>query len=71
MKTYLATAWEKRSDNAVVTSPRDAIILASIVEKETGVPQERRMGGGCAIQPGADRHGARRRRNDDLSDNQG
>ena len=35
--------WPKRSRNTVVQSSREAIILASIVEKETAVPEERRM----------------------------
>lgn len=43
MEQALAQAWEKRSPRAVVNSPEEAIILASIVEKETGVPEERRM----------------------------
>ncbi len=47
MKTYLASAWEKRGANTVVDSPREAIILASIVEKETGLPKERRMVAGA------------------------
>lgn len=43
MADYLATAWEKRTPSAVVKSPREAIILAAVVEKETGKPEERRM----------------------------
>ena len=42
MRDYLAQAWAKRSKNSAVTSPEQAIILASIVEKETGKPAERR-----------------------------
>ncbi|MBB4617037.1 endolytic transglycosylase MltG [Sphingomonas abaci] len=42
MRDYLATAWAKRSKASAVTSPEQAIILASIVEKETGKPSERR-----------------------------
>ena len=41
MRDYLAAAWAKRKSGIVVTSPREAIILASIVEKETGKPAER------------------------------
>jgi UPF0755 protein len=37
----LARLWELRSPNSVVTSPEEAMILASIVEKETGVASER------------------------------
>ena len=43
MAEALAAAWEQRSDRAVVNTPEEAIILASIVEKETGLPEERRM----------------------------
>lgn len=43
MDLYLAEAWAKRKPNIAVDTIRDALILASIVEKETGVPEERRM----------------------------
>ncbi|MEZ0242654.1 MAG: endolytic transglycosylase MltG [Sphingomonas sp.] len=43
MVNYLAAAWEKRKPGIAVDNPRDALILASIIEKETGVPGERRM----------------------------
>ena len=39
----LANAWENRSDDAAVSTPEEALILASIVEKETGVAEERRQ----------------------------
>jgi UPF0755 protein len=42
MTDYLAAAWKKRTKLSVVKSPQEAIILASIVEKETGKPSERR-----------------------------
>ncbi len=42
MVAYLAKAWEKRKPGIAVGSPRDALTLASIVEKETGKPEERR-----------------------------
>ncbi|HEX7820710.1 MAG TPA: endolytic transglycosylase MltG [Sphingobium sp.] len=41
MKDYLATAWAKRSPETPVKTPQEALILASIVEKETGVASER------------------------------
>ncbi|MDG6079939.1 endolytic transglycosylase MltG [Erythrobacter litoralis] len=47
MTAYLAEAWKKRDASAAVDSPREAVILASIVEKETGVPRERRMVAGA------------------------
>lgn len=41
MQTFLDTAWQQRADTTVVDTPYDALILASIVEKETAVPEER------------------------------
>lgn len=38
----LAEAWANRVDGLPIASPEEALILASIVEKETGVPEERR-----------------------------
>ncbi|WNO52449.1 endolytic transglycosylase MltG [Stakelama saccharophila] len=43
MRDYLARAWAKRAADIAVETPREALILASIVEKETAKPQERRM----------------------------
>ncbi|HEU4877734.1 MAG TPA: endolytic transglycosylase MltG [Sphingomicrobium sp.] len=43
MDKTLAALWAKRKPAAVVKSPQEAIVLASIVEKETGKPAERRM----------------------------
>ncbi|KAF2390913.1 endolytic transglycosylase MltG [Pseudomonas frederiksbergensis] len=37
----LAKEWEKRAADAPYTEPYQALIMASLVEKETGVPQER------------------------------
>ena len=39
----LAEAWENRVDGLPLASPDEALILASIIEKETGVPEERRQ----------------------------
>ena len=38
----LGELWETRTSELPITSPREALILASIVEKETGVSSERR-----------------------------
>jgi UPF0755 protein len=43
MRKVLAEAWAKRAPNQVVRTPLEALTLASIVEKETGKPSERRM----------------------------
>lgn len=42
MTDYLAKAWERRKPGIAVKTPAEALILASIVEKETGKPSERR-----------------------------
>ena len=42
-KKLLDEAWENRDPNIPVKTKRDAIILASVVEKETGVGMERGM----------------------------
>ncbi|MBW6507091.1 MAG: endolytic transglycosylase MltG [Rhodobacteraceae bacterium] len=39
----LAEAWAARADGLPYTSPAQALVMASIVEKETGVPDERRQ----------------------------
>lgn len=41
MDEALAAAWAKRDPNIRLKSPREALILASIIEKETGVSAER------------------------------
>ncbi|NWK95593.1 endolytic transglycosylase MltG [Sphingobium lactosutens] len=41
MDKLLAQLWADRASSTIAKTPREAIILASIVEKETGVPSER------------------------------
>ena len=41
--TALAEIWEGRQPNLPLATPEQMVILASIVERETGVPQERPM----------------------------
>ncbi len=43
MRSYLAQAWANRKSDIAVSSPAQTVILASIVEKETGIASERRM----------------------------
>jgi UPF0755 protein len=43
MDKALVKLWAERDPGTIAKSPREAIILASIVEKETGVPAERPM----------------------------
>ena len=43
MDAYLVGAWAQRRPVIAVTTPAQAIVLASIVEKETGKASERRM----------------------------
>lgn len=42
MQDTINELWPKRSKRTVAKTPREAIILASIVEKETALPRERR-----------------------------
>jgi UPF0755 protein len=41
MQETLAELWAGRADDLPVKSPEEALVLASIVEKETGMPEER------------------------------
>lgn len=41
MQSYLNSAWQNRQGMLPIQSSYQALILASIIEKETGVPQER------------------------------
>ncbi|TAE81899.1 MAG: endolytic transglycosylase MltG [Alphaproteobacteria bacterium] len=41
MRTAMDSAWQKRDASVALESPREMLILASIVEKETGVAGER------------------------------
>ncbi len=41
MAKEVARAWDMRPPDSPLNSPQDLVILASIVEKETGVPSER------------------------------
>ena len=41
MKEYLASQWPQREDGLPLKTPYQALILASIVERETAIPEER------------------------------
>ncbi len=41
MQQVLDTEWQQRDDNLPYTTPYEALIMASIIEKETGVESER------------------------------
>lgn len=41
MERFLAEAWEKRREDVPVKTPQEAVVFASIVEKETGRADER------------------------------
>jgi peptidoglycan lytic transglycosylase G len=43
LKERLEKAWEQRSPDVQVETPYEALILASIIEKETALPSERRL----------------------------
>lgn len=43
MNTTLSDAWRVRDSDLPIKSPREALILASIVEKESGRPEDRPM----------------------------
>jgi UPF0755 protein len=42
MSEFLKAAWEKRAANLPFATPEEALVMASIVEKETGVTSERK-----------------------------
>ena len=42
-EVLVAAAWEGRDEDLPVSTPEELLILASIIEKETGVPEERRQ----------------------------
>ena len=49
MDTTLADLWAKREPGLPLATPEDAVILASIVEKETGVAEERALVAGVFV----------------------
>jgi len=49
MEQALAQAWAARAPNLPLASAREALVLASIVERETGIPAERPLVAGVFI----------------------
>lgn len=49
MEAYLQTAWLRRDPHLPLRTPDEALILASIVEKETGRPEERSLIAGVFV----------------------
>ena len=49
MRQVLDEEWQRRREGLPISSPYEALILASIVEKETGVPEERQEIAGVFI----------------------
>ena len=41
LEAVLAEEWDKRAEGLPYREPYDALIMASLIEKETGVPEER------------------------------
>ncbi|MCE8024918.1 MULTISPECIES: endolytic transglycosylase MltG [Halomonadaceae] len=42
MEQVLEEVWEGRNDDLTIESPYEALIMASLIERETGAPEERR-----------------------------
>lgn len=49
MQNYMNAAWPNRADGLPLKTPYEALILASIVEKETAAPEERKRIAGLFI----------------------
>lgn len=49
MKSVMSNAWQSRQPDLPLSTPEEAVILASIVEKETGVDAERALVAGVFI----------------------
>jgi UPF0755 protein len=50
MERVLAEEWKQREENLPLDSPTEALILASIIERETGIPEERARVAGVFVE---------------------
>lgn len=50
MERVLAEEWQQRADDLPIDTPTEALILASIIERETGIPEERSRVAGVFIE---------------------
>ena len=49
MQRHLKAEWDAKSGNVPYQSPYEALVMASIIEKETGKPSERELIGGVLV----------------------
>ncbi|NIA70301.1 endolytic transglycosylase MltG [Pelagibius litoralis] len=49
MQTALSDAWGRRAANLPINTPEEAVVLASIIERETGVDEERALVAGVFV----------------------
>ena len=63
MESRLRAAWENRVQDCRTATPYEALIMASIVEKETGRPEDRTMIAAVFINRLRARHAAADRSN--------
>ena len=62
----LAELWATRAEGLPYKTPEEALVMASIVEKETGIPEERKQVASRVHQPSGQGHEAANRPDGDL-----
>ena len=68
---WIADAWEGRNIAVPVDNPEDLLILASLIEKETGVAREREQVASVFCEPFEQEHAPANRPDCDLWDYEG